>query len=238
MKTNIIILAGIVMLSFLTSCEKNRNCITGSGGYVTQEFSVINFNIIEVSGLADVYLSNDAEPSLTIEGQANVLSALNIDQRNNQLIIGDDNCFKQIKKLKIYASTPTLTGVYTNGSCNVVINDTFTATSFHARLSGTGSMDLLINADEFYTSIDGDGEIKASGTASFQKYNISGIGKYRCFELIGDDAEIDISGIGDLEINTSSSLDVDISGSGNVLYKGDPSIRQEISGSGSISKSY
>jgi len=79
-------------------------------------------------------------------------------------------------------------------------------------------LDLNIEAMEFNGYISGDGGMKVSGYAAAQSFHISGIGEFKCFELIGVDADIDISGQGDLEVNVSRKLDVNISASGTIKY--------------------
>jgi len=225
---------GIIALAITTSCNKNNNCITGSGSNISKNYNVSSYTIIDVYGEADIYVTKDSVRSLRIEGQNNVLNAINVTENGTLLSIGKDNCFNSMNRLKIYASTPSFTEINTSGSCNVFANDNFSENSFRASLSGSGNMELNIAVQEFNSRISGDGKFKATGNAIDQFYQISGSGFYQCFGLVGENVDIDISGVGDLEVNVSKTLNVEISGSGKVYYKGHPTITTDISGTGSV----
>jgi len=234
MKTrNYLLLIGLA-ITILSSCEKDKNCIYGSGSMVSRDYSISNFDELYMYGEAEVFITRAGETSLRIEGQANVLNALNVEVNNGNLSIGRDNCFKESSELKVYLSTPELSGVSISGLCDVQSYTTFSADHFNAEIDGTGSMDLNLDVEEFSVNISGDGEIMASGKADMQSIRISGKGDLELFELIGTTGDIDIDGMGEVEINVSESLDVTISGSGDIYYLGNPSISQNISGLGNI----
>ncbi len=56
------------------------------------------------------------------------------------------------------------------------------------------------------------------------------------FNLIAENADINISGSGNAEITANQLLKVKIAGSGNVYYKSNPVINLEVSGSGKVVK--
>ena len=190
--------------------------------------------MLDIYGEADIYVTKDSIRSLRIEGQSNILNALNVNENGTKLSVGKDNCFNNMNRLKIYITTPTLTGISTSGSFNVFCNDTFNENSFNVDISGTGNMELNLNVQYFNVAISGDGNIKSTGNATNQFYTISGDGYIQSFNLMGENADIDISGSADVEVNVSKTLKIDISGSGNIYYKGNPTITQKISGSGSV----
>jgi len=229
-------LLAILGITLLISCNKNSNCVSGSGSNTTKNYSVNTFNALAISGDADVFITKDSIRTLRIEGQSNVLNVLNVSENGTTLSIGKDNCFKNMNRLKIYVSTPTLTRINTSGSFNVFSNNTFKESSFSVDISGTGNMDLNLDVQEFNINISGDGNVKATGNATNQFYTTSGTGYIQCFNLNGENADINVSGTADVEVNVSKTLDVEISGSGSVYYKGTPSITTDISGSGILIK--
>ena len=230
LKSFIITSLGIVLLA---SCS-NNNCTSGSGGYVSKTYNTGTFNAISISGEADVYITKDANLSVRIEAQNNVLNELNVEVQGQTLTIGEDNCFQNAQRLKVYISTPTLIGLMSAGSVNVLSADTFAVNVFTAILSGTGNMDLNINVQEFNTSISGSGNISARGIATEQYFTSSGDGHFKCFYLVGEDVDIDISGTANLEVHATKTLNIDVSGTAMIYYKGHPSITQKISGSATI----
>lgn len=220
-------------IALLASCT-NNSCISGSGNYVSRDYNTNSFNAISVSGEADVFITKDSVQSLRIEAQSNVLNELSVAVKGQRLTIGDDNCFKNALRLKIYIGTPTLTEVITAGSVNVTSLDNFSESEFAAVLSGTGNMELNFNVQEFNASVSGTGLIKASGTATNQYFKSSGDGTFKSFDLIGENVDINVSGSADLEVNANKTLIIDVSGAATIYYKGHPSITQNISGTATI----
>jgi hypothetical protein len=220
-------------IAFLASCN-NSNCISGSGGYTLRDYNTASFKSVAVAGEADVFIVKDSTQSLRIEGQSNILNALNVKVNGQELSIGEDNCFRNASRLKIYIGTPTLTGLITSGSVYAISTDTFTENEFSAILLGTGSMELNLNVQEFNASVSGDGDIRASGMANEQYLSSSGNGFFKCFDLVGEDVDIDVSGTATMEVHATQTLHIDVSGTGFIYYKGNPSITQNISGTASI----
>lgn len=227
---------GLVILAFiaLTACEKDDRCINGSGGYVSRTYQTPTFNSLAIAGEAEVIITRDSVHSLRIEAQSNVLNELNVEFSGGELSIGEDNCFRQAKKLKVYVSTPVLTRVETAGSIDVSSTDQFTGSVFESVISGSGSINLKLDVSEFRGSIAGDGAMDLDGQATDQYYRISGEGSYRCFGLAGETADIDISGSGNVEVNVTNTLHIKVSGSGNIYYMNSPQITQDISGTAQI----
>jgi hypothetical protein len=228
-----LLLVGLALALF-TSCEKDDDCIYGRGGIVTRDYTIDNFDEIALYGYADVFLTRDAQTSLRIEGQENILTALNVEVNNGELRIGRNNCFKDSEKLNVFISTPSLRGVKISGLCDVYSSSTFTGTGFDASIDGSGLMELALDVQEFNALISGDGDIVATGKANTQTIRISGIGDMQLFELKGQRGDIHIDGLGNVEINVSEKLDVTVRGSGDIYYLGTPDITQDISGSGNI----
>jgi FlaG/FlaF family flagellin (archaellin) len=230
LKSFIITSLAIVLLA---SCSKD-DCISGSGGYVSRDYNTASFNALSISGDAEVYITNDATRSVRIEGQNNILNALNVEVKGQTLTIGEDNCFRDASRLKVYISTPTLIGLTSAGYVNVTSADTFTENVFSVVLSGSGSMNFNYNVQEFNASISGSGDISASGTATKQYFISSGDGDFNCFNLVGEDVDINVSGTANLEVHATKTLNIDVSGTANIYYKGNPLITQKISGTATI----
>ena len=66
--------------------------------------------------------------------------------------------------------------------------------------------------------------------------SISGSGDFSGFDLNADNTEVSISGSGNVEVVSNSSIKAYVSGSGDVDYKGNPDKEDtKVSGSGRIS---
>ncbi len=234
MKTINLLLALSIALVLLNSCEDDKNCIYGSGNMVSANYDVTNVTDLAMYGEADVFLTQSDQTSLRIEGQENVIGALHVELNADELSIGRDNCFKDSERLQVYLSTPSLSGVRISGLCDVYTDGTFSGAGFNAEIDGSGKMELSIDVQDFNVLISGEGDIEAIGNATTQSIRISGDGDVKCFDLKGEEGDIDIEGMGMVEINVSENLNINIAGTGDIYYKGTPEITRKISGIGNI----
>jgi hypothetical protein len=78
------------------------------------------------------------------------------------------------------------------------------------------------------------GNIKIDGIAEEIDLRISGLGSFDGAELIGQNANVRISGAGDATLWVEHELTAEISGAGTVNYYGTPNVRQQISGVGTV----
>ena len=136
MKNYITLTVISLALVFSTSCSKDNNCVSGSGGSVSRDYSTSYFNALSISGEADVYIVKDSVNSLRIEAQENVLNVLNVETKGQTLTIGEDNCFRNARRLKVFISTPSLVGLSSSGSVDISSSNTFTESDFFCQLIG------------------------------------------------------------------------------------------------------
>lgn len=116
---------------------------------------------------------------------------------------------------------------------------TVTAPSVRSfNLSSSG--DLLIrdyDQPSLTVSINGSGEVDATGRTETVDLDISGSGEADLSGLLTRDADIDISGSGEAAVGPTGAARITISGSGDVdLTRRPASLSQTISGSGHVSE--
>ncbi|MEX0967166.1 MAG: head GIN domain-containing protein [Bacteroidia bacterium] len=225
----------IAFMLVMGACSKDgHRCIKGKGSIVSRDFSIQPFDRFSYFGSGDIYITQGAATTMRIEGQQNILEELDIDNTGGELRIGKNNCFRGHKDITIHITTPSLISVSLSGSSTLRGIGTFESTSFQASISGSGDADLNIFTEHLVADISGSGSMRFGGSAGFQHLNISGSGSMHAFALEGEEADIDVSGSGECEVNVSQKLKVRISGSGDVYYKGNPVIESDISGSGKL----
>lgn len=227
------LLSGIILI-VLTSCLDDPNCINGNGDYISRAFSVSDFDQISLFVAADVDVTQSSSTSMEVEGQENILDALDVQTNNGKLVIGRDNCFKNMKKIKVHLSTPSLSLVQITGSGNISGIGTFSGSDFIADISGSGNIAFDLDVQKLNSHITGSGDMTFTGKATDHTMGISGSGYMRCFQLEGETADVTITGSGNSEVTVSDQLKVHIEGSGNVYYKGNPVLDSNISGSGKV----
>ena len=64
----------------------------------------------------------------------------------------------------------------------------------------------------------------------------SGASNAKCFELLSENAEVDVAGASNADVFASVKLNAEASGASDVRYKGNAAVTQNASGAGSIKK--
>ncbi|MCK4777390.1 MAG: DUF2807 domain-containing protein, partial [Actinomycetia bacterium] len=187
-------------------------------------------------GAGYIYVTQSENQSLRIETDDNVIDLLILDVINGRLVIDSNNCFTNIRPIRIWASMKDVNGITVSGSAEVVSENEINTDSFDLRISGSSSSDMDINSEEISTTISGSGNVNYRGSTKSHDIQISGSGNVKALDLSTEETKITISGFGNIEVDASENLDVIISGSGNVLYSGNASVTQTISGFGKINK--
>ena len=234
MKIQHLTLLVLFFLVALGSCEK-LTCEKGEGSLVTQNIQVPSFDAFDVSINANVNLSYGEEQSVTVIGQQNIIDNLSLDVRNGDWNIKFDGCFRRYEDLTFDIVLPRLTEVKISGCGSVVSTDTFPSQGdFKARISGSGNMDLNIDAQLVEASVSGSGDIALGGSADQIEQRISGSGNITTYPMVSSRADVRISGSGNCRTNAAEALTARISGSGTIYYRGNPDVDSNISGSGEV----
>ena len=228
------------MLGLLTfsACNKERN-IKGNGTIISEERTVTEFDRIEVSGSADVFISNGSDYSVIVETDSNILPLIETEVHGAELEIGikKNTSIRKTSGIKVYVTTPTLNGVEVSGSGNISSDDSFTSSSFDIDVSGSGDLDFQdIITDYLIVDISGSGDVDVASSENTEnhKIDISGSGDVNLLNMPTTHSNIKISGSGSGIVNVSNSLHVKISGSGDIRYAGTPTITTDITGSGDV----
>ena len=217
-----------------------------TGNIKTETRQVSDFDRVELSDFGEMTIVQDDHESLTIEADEELLSKIKTEVRDGVLVIGMtqdwlDRIVSLIRSLDhkqiIYRLTvKNLHGIRITGAATINASSLKTD-HLELRTTGFGKIALgSLTTDSLSVDISGRGEFQATGTAGEQKIGISGSGEYHASELHGREANVRISGHGNVELDVSETLTVSISGAGNVRYSGSPTISQTISGAGSVTR--
>ena len=124
-----------------------------------------------------------------------------------------------------------------SGSGKVIGEGTFDTGDLDLGVSGSGDLELDVEADNIDTGISGSGDIELTGSAKEHAVSISGSGRLDAEDLEAETYRIRISGSGSCRINVSEEIDSRVSGSGSIYYKGSPNkVNNHSSGSGKLRK--
>jgi hypothetical protein len=210
------------------------NCVDGNGAWETRVLNMETFSGIKVDLPVDVYITQGDDFSVEVEGKEDILDELDLDVNNDVWKIETDKCVRDVGNMKVYITMPTIKFLSIPGSGKIVGENEFIVDDIELKISGSGDIDIALDADDIEASIPGSGEIWMEGSADHLDFKISGSGDLNGFNLICEDVDVRISGSGDARVHVLDNLYVNITGSGDVYYKGNPSIDSTISGSGDL----
>ena len=239
MKTKNLIFAVLTIAATMsTGCFSDDNgffnCEKGEGDILTETRNIDDFQGIELDIAADIFLTQGDEFLVEIEGQENILDELDLDVKGDVLEIGFDDCVRDYDDLIFRITMPELDFLSIKGSGKIITENFFSVNDLELKISGSGDMDLGLNADDLETRISGSGKLLLEGAVNDFDAEISGSGDVRAFGLVGEKVDIKITGSGDMEVYATDKLDIKITGSGDVYYRGTPEVNVDITGSGDV----
>ncbi|MDH3698865.1 MAG: DUF2807 domain-containing protein [Flavobacteriaceae bacterium] len=192
------------------------NCLRGEGAVVMQSRTIADpFTEIKSSIFADILVTQGAQEDIILEGQQNILDQINTEVINGELHIELDRCISIVQAVKVHITIPDIESLELEGVGDVVAQNDFDLTDLRIRLTGTGNFRL-------------------QGVATFLDIDMTGVGDVRAFDLISDICEVQITGVGNVEVTVNDELDVSISGVGDVYYRGNPMITSNVTGTGAV----
>lgn len=234
MKTKLILLA-LFPLFLFQSCQKYILCEKGEGAVVTQTLDMPPLEGLDLCIAADVNLTYGETQSVSVTAQQNVIDNLARDVRSGIWNIRFDQCMRKYNGLTIDITLPILRKIEVSGSGDIRGTNLFEEQDdLELSISGSGNVDLAIDADQIDSRISGSGDVELEGSANLNFFKVSGSGNLSAYGLLAQESEVRISGSGNARVQVENRLDVNISGSGDVYYKGNPAINVNISGSGDL----
>lgn len=209
-------------------------CINANGPISTSELILADFDGISLAMDAQVILTQGDEQQVTVEGKSDIIDEITLDVHNGVWTIKTDHCVRDVDDLTFFITMPVLREASISGSGEIISDNVFIENDVEFAISGSGEIDMAIEADDLDINISGSGKIKLEGIADELDASISGSGDVRAFNLPVRIADINIAGSGDAEVNVAEVLDVHIAGSGDVYFKGNPILDISIAGSGEV----
>ena len=204
---------------------------------ISEKRDVGKFHSVEFRGHGVVHLSPGYDHEVQLEGEENLLDDYETVVQSGRLIIKSDSWLKfwRKKPITVYVNMPSARKLSVAGSGSIVSESTVYSDALILELTGSGEIELDVEAKHLESIISGSGEIRLRGSAKAFRHTISGSGDLKAFNLETERSDIKVTGSGNCELSASNRLNVLISGSGTVFYRGDPrTVSQEIAGSGKV----
>lgn len=235
MKTILSSISLLALLLFTGSCKNKLKCVEGEGEIATRTIDLQAITGIEIRSAANVVLTQGSEQEIVVHGHNNILDIMTFDIVNGTWIIDFEECLKEAQEVEVEVTIPVLRAARISGAGTITATNHFSnPDDVELTISGSGDIDLGIDAPEINSTISGSGPIRLSGNTGTHNFSMPGSGNLFAFNLNTNTTNIDIGGSGDAEVRVDVMLDVKISGSGTVYYKGNPIVVSAITGAGEV----
>jgi len=205
-------------LACVAACLALAGCggVRGSGKAASETRSVGTFSELEASSVMHVELRQQAQSSLELSGDDNLLPLVTSEVSGKRLLLGTKQSVSPKLDLLAKASAARIELLRCSGACRITASD--------------------VDSDRLVLELSGAGEIRAAGKAGELRIDVSGAGETNAEALAAPSVWVKVSGAGRVTLGSPQQLDVEISGTGSVSYAGEPKISQRISGVGQLRK--
>ncbi|MEM8714143.1 MAG: head GIN domain-containing protein [Planctomycetota bacterium] len=249
--------AAVGLAATFTSCGIYPT-VRGSGLVMTEDRPLDqSFGAIDVSGAADVVLTQGGASYLEIDCDDNLLPHILATVEGGTLRIRfEEGSYRPSVRPVYRIGTAQLSGIRLRGSTRLVAANV-DAHELELRISGSGSatiddvaahgLDVVVSgsggldvgrleADSASFTISGSGHVEAGeGSLRTLVSRTSGSGDVELSDVRVESATVRVSGSGTVRLWATESLSARVSGSGDVGFRGEPEkVSTSCSGSGDV----
>ncbi len=225
---------GLILLFLNLGFAQNRK-----NGDVLETKPVKDFTGVYSSLAADIYLTQADSFSFEIEARNKVIRLLETEVVNGILRIKldrDSDIWDNFDKATIRISAPSFEKLNFSGAGKIRAINKLKGRNLDIVVSGANTLEIDdTEYDSLSLELSGVGNIDMMGKVQNARILLSGTGNIDLMDLVIQNAQCDISGLGNLSCNVENVLDAEVSGMGRIKYKGEPkSIKKSISGLGKV----
>lgn len=216
-----------------------KDKIRGNGTIKTENRTAGKFTGLDVGGNIDLYVKQDSVRSVRVEADENLMQYIEVKMEGDKLVIQpkDGYNLSGSKHIKVYVSSPVFKRLEASGACDIIGENVLSsADEISVDVSGASSAELELKAPKVSGEMTGASNLKLKGQTKELYISGSGASHAKCFELLSENAEVDVSGASSADVFASVKLNADATGASDVRYKGNAAVSQHASGAGSVKK--
>lgn len=222
----------------LYACESDA-CIEGEGNIVTISPTVEPFTSVENRGAVDLTIELGF-PSVNIVGHENASNGVNVQVKDNRLVIDTDFACLENATLNVKVTSFNLTRLINSGSGNLTVESVRGNGALTLENMGAGNLHFydLGNTESLMVTHAGSGNITGHDGQLINDLSLTmqGSGNFSSDRYPTRTVHLISSGSGDASLWATIKADISIAGSGNVILKGESDLYEEISGSGKLQR--
>jgi hypothetical protein len=175
-----------------------------------------NYQKISFAAPGILRITRGDRTTLKMEGDPQDMDNLDVHPEGENLILGirPNSSFQTTRPITYDLTTPNISEITHSGTGEIVVDG--------------------IRGNSFTCSVNGSGDLQASGEVVNLNINISGSGNVKCQNLTSQNGIVSITRGGIAHVNTTNRLQVNILGAGSCHYANNPVITQNIRGAGRL----
>jgi hypothetical protein len=210
------------------------------GATVSRNYSVGNFQQIEVAGPYDVEIRTGGNPGVSAQGPERMIERADVSVEGNKLVIRSQHHsswfsfgFSSHGNVHFVVTVPQLSAASLTGSGDIKV-DKIQGQDFDGSVTGSGDLSLAaVEVQSLKLSITGSGGVKAgAGKAQSAEYQTTGSGDLDAGAIDSPAINASVSGSGNVRAHGSGTANVSIMGSGDVYVTGGAKCSVTKAGSG------
>jgi len=212
--------------------------IYGDGHITTRQENVGSFSGIDVGGAIEAHITQDGNPSVKIETDQNLMEFVEVFTDGGTLVVRTRRGYnlQPSRRLIVYVSAPAFNNIAASGASKVIADNAISGNDMHIGASGASHISMEVSGDKITTNLSGASSLSLKGEVGNFDLEASGASHVKCYELVTDNATIDLSGAVSAEITANKTLQADAQGASHVRYKGTASVNSNTSDAGSVRK--
>jgi len=230
----------VLTTTIFSSCHFfGGNRIHGNGNVTTQTRNVTNFKSIDASNAVNVIITQDSAFSVKVMVDENLQQYIEVYEKDGVLYIEqkDNTSLDYTGPMKVYVSAPLFEKLEASGASHISGEQKITsAATISVDASGASDISLDIKAPKTEAEATGASRIILKGETKDLSIDGEGASSIRCFELLAENVDVDVSGASNADVFASVDLKAEASGASDVRYKGAANYVGNTSGAGSIKK--
>jgi hypothetical protein len=184
------------------------------------------FERIKVTGgLFDIRLKQGTEPSVKVEARGDLrLRDISTEVRDGVLRVDTDRRdYRDRDKFYLEITyVGDLKEIDAHGAGNISSANVLKGTELIVELNGAGNVEIEVDVERLEAEMTGAGNMRLEGKTKFLRARLSGTGSVNAFRLEAEEANVYLSGIGNMRVNVKNALDADADGLGSIRYLGRP----------------
>jgi hypothetical protein len=228
----------ICLLALLVFSQCGLNFKKGNGDLDEVEFEIEDFDKIYVGGNYELRLIPAMDSRVVIETDENLLRYINVEQHQNALNINNVHKLRSSEGIFVDVYYTKLNRINSTGASTIEHKGILETEDLKIDLSGAGAIKLDVNTKSVHVEMSGAGLIELAGNSEEHVVHISGAGGLMAENLVTDNCDVHLSGLGGASVFVTEKLTASITGIGGITYSGNPKlIEKQITGLGQIKRS-